>query len=355
MLLTGDSAHAIFVNLDAVDLATYLNNRQSHGFNAVWVQALCSDYISNCRNDLSTYDGIKPFTSGTNQTDFDVSTQNPDYWARIDSYVKAASAREITILFDTWETGALMPVARTNGNIKMRNFGAFLGNRYKNFDNILWITGNDFQTWTDAEDNALIQNLMAGITSADMNLLHTTQLNFYASGSLDNALLAPYIDLAGAYDYYCSYGQTLSQYNKPTTTPVFFEEGYYEYQDFVFGNIFTPLRLRTQAWWAALAGANAGQVFGSENIYPFNSGWQTFLDSTGVVEFGNLNSFLKSIAWYDLVPDQAHVIVTAGYSTPDTAENPACNPTNDYVTTASLADGTASVSYTPAVPFLPWT
>src|SRR4029077_11372714 len=76
VLLAGDSPHAMFVNLSGSDLATYLANRQSHGFNILWVEGLCSDYIPNCRHDLSTYDGIKPFTTGTDQTNFDVSTPN---------------------------------------------------------------------------------------------------------------------------------------------------------------------------------------------------------------------------------------------------------------------------------------
>ena len=57
VLLVGDSPHSMFVNLDTTNLITYLANRQSHGFNILWVEAFCSDYISNCRGDLSTYDG----------------------------------------------------------------------------------------------------------------------------------------------------------------------------------------------------------------------------------------------------------------------------------------------------------
>jgi hypothetical protein len=337
----------MFVNLNSADLATYLANRQGHGFNILWVEGFCSDYIANCRSDLSTYDGIKPFTSGTDETNFDVSTPNPAYWSRIDSYVNTAASYGIIILFDTWETGALMPLARTSGDTKMHDFGVFLGNRYKDVPNIIWITGNDFQTCRDPTDNALMQNLMAGIASADPNHLQTTELDFYASGSLDDALLAQYTTLNGAYDYYCAYGETLAQYNQPSPMPVFFEEGYYEFNPGFLGNNITALSLRTQAWWVALAGATAGQMWGSERIYPFSGSWQSYLDTTGVTEFGYLNSLLKSIKWYNLVPDQGHSIVTSGYGTLDASQFQPCINTNDYVTTSYLTDGTASVSYTP--------
>lgn len=341
-LLVGDSPHALFVNLSTTDLAIYLANRQTNGFNMLWVQALCSDYIANCRSDLSTYDGVKPFTSGTDQTNYDVSTPNPAYWSRVDSYVNAAASHHLAILFDTWETAALMPMARSNGNTKMHDYGVFLGNRYKNFPNIIWITGNDFQTWRDATDNTLMQSLMAGIASVDIHHLQTTQLDFNASNSLEDSLLAPYTTLSGAYDYYCSYGETLAQYNHASPVPSFFEEGFYEF------NVNATLRnLRSQAWWAALGGATAGQMYGSENVYPFSAGWQNFLDSTGVVEFGYLNSVLKSMKWYELVPDQAHTIVTGGFGTLDTGETADCTNTNDYVTTSYLPDGTAALSYAP--------
>lgn len=332
----------MFVNLNSTDLATYLENRQEHGFNILWVQGLCSDYILNCRSDLSTYDGIKPFTSGTDETNFDVSTPNSAYWSRVDNYVNTAANYGIVILFDSWETGALMPLARANGNSKMHDFGMFLGNRYKNFPNVIWITGNDFENWGEAADNALMQNLMAGISAADPNHLQTTELGPGASGSLDDPLLVPYTTLAGAYDYYCAYAETLAQYNypSPVPVPVFFEEGFYEYRG-------TIHNLRTQAWWASLAGATAGQMYGSENIYPFLPGWQSFLDTTGVTEFGYLNSLLHSLKWYNLIPDQSHEIVTSGYGTLDTSENGSCINANDYVTTSYLADGTASVSYIP--------
>jgi hypothetical protein len=340
VLIIGDSPHSMFVNLNSTDLAIYLGNRRGHGFNVLWVEGFCSDYISNCRSDLSTFDGIKPFNSGTDETNYDVSMPNSDYWSRVDSYVNTAASYGLIILFDTWETGALMPLARANGTMKMHDFGVFLGSRYKNFPNIIWITGNDFQTWTDPTDNALMQNLMAGIASADPNHLQTTELNFSVSGSLDDSLLVPYTTLAGAYDYYCAYAESLDQYNHPSPVPVFFEEGLYEYRG-------TVHNLRTQAWWVALAGATAGQMYGSENVYPFPPGWQSYLDTTGVIEFGYLKSVLQSVKWSNLVPDQNHVIVTSGYGTLDSSQDGNCINSNDYVTTSYLPDGTASVSYLP--------
>ena len=46
---------------------------------------------------------------------------------------------------------------QNDGSAKAYNYGVYIGNRYKNFTNIVWLHGNDFQTWTTATDNNLVK------------------------------------------------------------------------------------------------------------------------------------------------------------------------------------------------------
>src|SRR4051794_3959608 len=43
-LIVGDSPHSLFVNTSPSDAEFYLADRQAHGINAMWVQALCNSY-----------------------------------------------------------------------------------------------------------------------------------------------------------------------------------------------------------------------------------------------------------------------------------------------------------------------
>src|SRR5215467_4367477 len=208
VFLVGDSPHAMFVNLTVSDAATYMANRASYGINALWVEVLCGSYIPNCRADFSTQDGIVPFS-----TPGDISTPNAAFFSRIDAMVATAAENGITLLINTWETGGEMPLLRSNGSTKAFNYGAYLGNRYKNSPNIIWIIGNDFQTYPDITDNMLIQSVMQGIASVDPKHLQTTQLNYNISGSHDDALLLPLTTLAAAYTYAPTYAEVLSEYN----------------------------------------------------------------------------------------------------------------------------------------------
>ena len=57
------------------------------------------------------------------------------------------------------------------------------------------------------------------------------------------------------------------------------------------------------------------RLYGNHYTWPFSSGWQGFLDTPGAIQIGYLKSFFEARAWYNLVPDTNHLIVTAGYGT----------------------------------------
>jgi hypothetical protein len=340
VFLVGDSPHAMFVNLSVSQAGTYLANRASYGINVLWVEVLCGSYIPNCRTDLSMFDGIVPFSAPG-----DISTPNPAFFSRIDSMVAAAAQNGIMILMDTWETGAEMPLLRSNGNTKAFNYGVYLGNRYKNSPNIIWITGNDFQTYTDSTDNALIKNILQGIASVDPNHLQTTQLNYTVSGSHDDALLLPLTSLAAAYTYSPTYAEIYKEYNATPTLPVFMEEANYEGENNTGNDPSTNKVLRQQEYWSLLAGALAGQMYGSGYVDYFSSGWQNNLDTPGVAQLRIMKNFFTARQWWNLVPDQTHIVVTSGYGT---LASSGPIHSNNYVTTARTSDASLVLAYTPA-------
>ena len=365
-LVIGDGGCCELSQLGSSDWDFYITDRASKGMNAVWAFVLCGsvnkDGTNGCRSDLSTYDGIKPFTSGTDQTNYDVSTPNPTYWARVDSYIEDAATRGVQVLFLTWDAAGLMPLATFNGNTKMFNFGVFLGNRYKNFPNIIWWTGNDFQTWTTglengtsnaataAANNAAMQNLMAGIASVDTNHLHVTELNYDVSTSADDSGLATYTTVEGLYDYFCPYSKAYKDYNN-ASRPLFFDEGFYEYG--VYGNIngtkvtVSTKNVRTQQYWLALSGSMAGFVYGNGLIGLVPANWKSHLSTPGSRQLTYLTNFFKTVPWQNLVPDQSHELVTAGYGTQNTTDTDGnCINDNNYVTTA-FDGSTTLISYAP--------
>src|SRR4029079_3575840 len=96
------------------------------------------------------------FTANVPSTgSYDLTKTNEAYFAHIDYIINLAAQYGIQVLLDPCETGSFLSVMLANGTNRCRAYGQFLGNRYKNFPNIIWMSGNDFQTWRTAADRAV--------------------------------------------------------------------------------------------------------------------------------------------------------------------------------------------------------
>jgi len=336
-LIVGDAPHDLINTISLEDAEQYLANRQTYGVNSLWVELVCNWY-TNCNSDGTTYDGIAPFlVSG------DVTTPNPAYFAKVDAVLNLAASHGMNVFLDPTETGGWLSIFEANGTEKMYAYGQYLGTRYKNFPNIIWIHGNDFQSWQDPSDNDLILAVANGIRSADPNHLQTLQLNFNTSHSLQDSSWTGILGMNGVYTYYPIYAETYKAYNESTTMPVFLEEANYEGENNTGMDPSTTEVLRRQEYWSILAGALGGHMFGTR-LWAFPPGWQDDLDSPGVGQLKIMKEFFTSYAWYNLVPDQDHSLVTAGYGT--YADSGPIH-TNDYVTAAVTGDGSLAMAYLP--------
>ena len=336
-LLIGDDAASLMVNASSIDADFLLANRASHGFNTVWIMLLCNEY-SGGRADASTIDGLKPFTTAGN-----LSTPNEGYFARCDRIIQAAADHGLVVLLNPIETGGFLDMMRANGVAKCQDYGRYLGNRYKDFDNIVWMSGSDFQTWRDAGDDAVVRAVATGIKETDTRHIQTLVLDYFLSSSLDDPNWSAIVALNAAYTYYPTYAELLRDYNLTPAVPVFLIEADYESE-----NGADPERLRRQEYWSFLSGS-CGHVFGNGYVWPLKAGWKSHLDTTGVQQFGYCRSLLQSRPWYSLVPDQTHRVVTAGYGTYSSGGDPHTSISeNDYVTAAATADGRLGLVYVPS-------
>jgi hypothetical protein len=337
-LVVGDSPQAMIGNLSVRDAASFIADRKAAGFNALWVNLLCATY-TGCRDDGTTFDGIAPFT-----TPGDLSTPNPAYFARADAIIRLAAKAGIAVFLNPIETGGWLTVLRNNGPAKARAYGRFLGERYKSFANIVWFNGNDFQSWTDASDDAVVLAVAHGIAAADPAHIQTVELDASTSGSLDDPRWRSVVTLDAAYTYYPTYAQVLKEYNRSRFLPVFMAEAGYEFEGnppaISYGD---PPILRREAYWSMLSGA-AGQFYGNHYTWPFAPDWQKHVDTPGSAQISRLKKLFSSVPWFQLVPDQKHRIVTAGYGTFSPSGPVAAS---DYVTTAATPDRKLAISYLP--------
>ena len=231
-----------------------------------------------------------------------------------------------------------------NGTNRCRAYGQYLGNRYRSFPNLIWLSGNDFQSWRTPGNDAVVRAVALGIRDIDTSHLQTSELDYLVSSSLDDTNWDPLLGLNGTYTYFPTYARLQENYNRTNFLPNFLVEANYEFES-LQGPVTTAPILRRQEYWTMTSGA-CGQMYGNHYTWPFPSGWQEYLDTPGAIEIGYLKSFFEARAWFNLVPDTNHAVVTAGYGTYSESGHVA---DNDYLTDALAPDGSLAVIYTPII------
>ena len=332
-LIVGDSPQALVANVSESQADRFFANRQAAGFNSVWINLLCNDYTGG-RPDGTTYDGIAPF-----RRPGDLSAPNPSYFARVDGMIGLAAEHRLAVFLDPIETGGWLGVLRSNGRTKAYAYGRYLGLRYRRFQNIVWLNGNDFQTWSQPGDDALALAVAKGIRSADPAAPQTIELNYLTSTSSDDPRWRGIIGLDAAYTYSPTYAEVLKAYGRRDHLPVFMVEANYEGEHWYTG----PSTLRRQEYWTMLSGAT-GQFYGNKYTWQFLDGWPTHLNTIGSREMTFVTDLFSQRRWFDLVPDTEHRLVVSGYGT--YSDSGDVND-NDYVAAARTSDGRLAIAYLP--------
>jgi hypothetical protein len=336
-LIIGDAPQAMVGNLSVADAKHFIADRAKWGVDALWVNLLCNGYTA-CNANGTTFDGIAPFT-----TPGDLSTPNPAYFARAKRMLDAAAARGMVVLLDPIETGGWLGVLDSNGADKARRYGEYLGDRFKDTPNIVWMSGNDFQSWRDPSQNALVRAVMRGIAERDKNHIQTAELDYYVSATLDDPALKPLIGLDAVYTYRPTYAKELSEYKRTSFRPTFMVEANYEFEHNGGTDGGTTQNLRRQEWWTALSGTT-GQLYASAYSWRLTGDWKNNLDTVGIRQFSYVKQLLTQMDWWNLVPDRAHAVLTKGYGRFSTDD---AIPDDTYATAARTSDGAWIVAFLP--------
>jgi hypothetical protein len=124
----------------------------------------------------------------------------------------------------------------------------------------------------------------------------------------------------------------LESYNLKPVRPTFLMESTYEGEHNA-----SEEQIRRQAYWAILCGG-FGQVIGNRPIWLFDTGWQRAMDAPGSLDMIYWGRLFRSRAWFDLVPDQQHEVVTSGLGEFTGL---------DYLSAAGTSDGGTIIAYMP--------
>lgn len=352
VLLMNDSPQGMLVNLSTTEMQTYFSTRAAQGVVCSQIHVTAGTSFGGT-SDGKTYDGIAPFTEGTTLGDYNALHPNPLYFDRLDSLLSIAASNGITVMLTAFErmNSAVLFVPEWSNEDRPDDWGRWLGMRYKDWPNIIWAFGNDFQEWESTPAWAVeVVEMMNAMQAVDPNHLRTAWLDYPVSDSRDSSTLGAESELDFVYTYYASYHQMAIAVARSPAKPAWLGESEYEGElsanpPSVTG---TARVLRQQMYWAMLAGGCGFSYMNGD--WGFGTGWEDRLTGTAVNEFGYALDLFLAYQWWKLVSDdQVNTVLTAGYGTRGTGSAaPDDTPDdNTYAIAARASDGSFIFAYVP--------
>ncbi len=355
----GDTAWELFHRLNREEATQYLTNRTQKGFTviqAVVLAQLGGLTVPNAYGDL-------PLTGG------DPAKPVEAYFRHVDFIVNKAEELGLYVgMLPTWGSHwALGKAAFTPANA--RQYGRFLGNRYKDKP-IIWVLGGDRSVTNEAE-RAIIDAMAAGLSEGDGGAHLKT---FHPIGpGLSSIKLhdAPWLDFNMFQSSHAArdhdnglYAE--NDYALKPVKPTMDGEPRYEGIPVGFYNRgasgierFDDYDVRQAAYWSLLAGA-CGFTYGNNNIWQMykpgvagagdaarrdlfggpgsiigaNIPWHEALDHPGAFQMRHVRRLFESLPFMKLIPDQRLIL-----NGPTTG--------GSKIRAARAGDGSFAIIYTP--------
>lgn len=327
--MSGDAAWSLFVQVSTSDAEVYLKNRQQLGFNVIIVSLIEHYY---CTSPPKNYYGVAPFSGTT------FSTPNEAYFAHVDTVMDLAEKYGITVLlaplylgYQCASEGWCSEVSAASDSALMI-WGKYVGNRYKDRPNIVWVIGGDVDPTSVKSKVLVFVNALRAVDTVHVMTAH----NARNSEAIDPWSGQAWLTLNNVYSGSSAlYTQCKTAYNVSPSMPFFLVEGYYENEYSM-----TEQKLRAQAYYTVLGGG-CGHVFGNNPVWFFsysNADWKSALNDTGSVCMSYLQSLFNARHWYKLVPDYSNSAITSGFGTWGSS---------NYVMAAYASDSTTIIAYLP--------
>jgi hypothetical protein len=328
--LSIDTGWMIFSYINREDAEYYLENRRQHGVNTI----LC--YAAPFHMPRENAYGETAFL------DNNLSIPNDAYFENVDWVINKAAEKGMQVLMCPFELANYTNYDYNYGMTvdSAKAIGRYMGNRYKDFRNILWSTGGD--TAPDYEQTEITLALVEGIREYDTTHL----MSFHPRGGLSSSeffhnetWLNFNMTQCFSPDSSKSYTLARDDYTLNPVKPTILIEPPYE--DGGTGGSNTAQEVRRAVTFGSLSGT-FGLCYGNGVVYNFGSNsskdWKPYLDHSVFLQTQSLAECINSREWFKLQPDQTDSLITdGGYS----------YGSLNYAATSIASDKSFSISYIP--------
>jgi hypothetical protein len=316
----GDTGWELFHRLDREQAEKYLKKRSEQGFTVIQAVALAEE---NGLKDPNPY-GEVPFVN------LDPTKPNEKYFQHVDYVIDLAAKYGIVIaLLPTWgDKVDKMQWGQGPLVFDMENariYGEWIGNRYKDKKNIIWVNGGDREPHPGQKSTwrALAEGVIKGVGKRE-NVVMT----FHPLGGATSSTWwhnETWLDFNMLQTGHCKdvdvYKRIEKDYNLVPTKPVMDGEPIYEDHPVCFdarnNGYSKDIDLRKSAYWGVFAGGH-GHTYGCHDVWqmfspdklPVNNPrrpWYDALDMPGANQMKHLKNLMISKPFLSRIPDQSLV------------------------------------------------
>lgn len=327
----GDTGWELFHRLNLTEIKEYLDNRAVKGYTVIQAAA------------LAEFDGLRiPNQYGELPLkDLDPKQPNEKYFNVIDSTIHMARQRNLFVgLLPTWgdkvtKNWGAGPVIFDS--LTAYDYGKWIGNRYKNEPNIIWILGGDRPAIKDSNDWRPIWRAMAkGIIEATNHKCLITYHPWGGSNSTSQWIHnESWLDInmfqsghGGGHDVAC-WETAKRDFNYLPAKPTLDAEPNYEDHPVnswpkwnTDNGYFRDYDVRKQCYRSVFAGA-CGVTYGHHAVWQFmnakeeavnypDRGWINAMNRPGAYQVGYLKRLIESRPMLSRIPDNTIILKGQG-------------------------------------------
>jgi len=326
IFLNGDTGWNLARLLSREDAEHYVKVRKEQSFNLLGISAIHSNDPTNLYGDVpfekteGRWDPAKPvLTKGKNPG----NRKQYDYWDHLDYILELSEEYNLyvalVLCFNDWVAGSGNGARRSHIVFNVDNayeYGYFIGDRYRDKTNILWMMGGDRSAVYGEFDYTEVYRAMAegcadGIKSEKSHNskydMEGILMSYHPQKKNPNSSLWFHEDdwLIFNSVQACPFDQEKligADYQRIPVKPTWLFEGRYEH----YTHAYKPWHIRFQAYLSVFAGG-FGHLYGSEAIWDFDPTWKTDIHWDGGLHMKYLSYILTEgldrASFGDLIPD----------------------------------------------------
>ena len=318
-----DTAWQLIHDLDEAEIRRYFANRRDKGFTVIQTVVL-----AELRFDKPNAFGHFPIEPQRPDRPIIKEGPNNDYWDDVERVLRLAAEHGLYVgLLPTW--GRWVSSDWQNGIVdgfftvaNAEAYGRFIGGRYKDHSNIIWILGGDRASPTDEAKaiwRAMARGIAIGVSGAED--YSKVLMTYHTSGPGSTAWFLnkeSWLDFHGLQSGHGRWAFNWMMVEhaytmKPTLPVIDLESSYPGFRHGRPPTVATDDDARRAAYWAVFAGA-AGHTYGHHSVWQMHSAkypgvanpkefWCDALDAPSARQMGYLRRFIESRPFLSQRPD----------------------------------------------------